>query len=226
MLAAYSDDSDEENLFHIRDFSANKREERQELEINSNTDHEAWKLELEKVLPQLKVTIVNNNRDWRANLEQMKAFKKNIDNAIVSAKSEMEKLQKDVTLTLEKVHGRERYLNKELEPILNEYHMLQDQLFKVKDTYKSISGGVSERNRQLSVLTDRLEMVKQQMEERGSSMTDGTPLVNIKRAIAKVRGEVSEMDVRIGVLECVVLQSKLQEKKMLEEDLSRRISVF
>lgn len=52
------------------------------------------------------------------------------------------------------------------------------------------------------------------------------PLVNIRKAIARVKAEISEMDVRIGVLECVVLQSKLQEKKMLEEDVGHRISVF
>lgn len=34
------------------------------------------------------------------------------------------------------------------------------------------------------------------------------------------------MDVRIGVLECVILQAKLQDKKMMEEDLGHSISVF
>lgn len=52
------------------------------------------------------------------------------------------------------------------------------------------------------------------------------PLVNIKRGIAKIKGEMSEMDVRIGVLECVLLQLKLRDKKILDEDLTTSISVF
>lgn len=50
--------------------------------------------------------------------------------------------------------------------------------------------------------------------------------MNIKRGIAKIKTEISEMDVRIGVLECVLLQLKLRDKKMLDEDLSKTIVVF
>lgn len=242
MLAAYSDGSDDENIFHVRDLEVRNKPQAQEFDFNSDVDQEAWKLELERVLPQLKVTIRNDNRDWRGRLDQMKSYQQNIENSMNTVKTQMEKLHKEISSSLEKVQSRERYLNKELEAILNEYRVLQDQLFKVKDTYKSISGGVAERNRQLSVLTDRLETVKQQMEERGSSMTDGSklvgengisvqlfvlaPLVNIKRGIAKVKTEISEMDVRIGVLECVLLQLKLRDKKVLDEDLNRTITAF
>lgn len=175
MLAAYSDASDDENIFHVRDLSTkNKMQKTQEYDFATNVDQEAWKLELERVLPQLKVTIRNDNRDWRGRLDQMKNYQQSIESSMNSVKNQMEKLHKEISLSLEKVQSRERYLNKELEHILNEYRVLQDQLFKVKDTYKSISGGVADRNRQLSILTDRLETVKQQMEERGSSMTDGS----------------------------------------------------
>lgn len=177
MLAAYSDGSDDENIFHVRDFEVKEKLQKQEL--TENIDQEAWKLELEKVLPQLKVTIRNDNRDWRGRLDQMKNYKNSIESSMDIVKTQMEKLHKEISSSLEKVQSRERYLNKELEPILNEYRVLQDQLFKVKDTYKSISGGVADRNRQLSILNDRLETVKQQMEERGSSMTDGSTIQQI-----------------------------------------------
>lgn len=31
------------------------------------------------------------------------------------------------------------------------------------------------------------------------------------------------MDIRIGVLECILLQSKIREKNILEEDLSQTV---
>ncbi len=49
-----------------------------------------------------------------------------------------------------------------------------------REQYKSVSGGVTERSRLLSQITDDLESVKSEMEERGTSMTDGSPLVNIR----------------------------------------------
>ena len=50
----------------------------------------------------------------------------------------------------------------------------------LREQYKSVSGGVTERSRLLSQITDDLESVKSEMEDRGTSMTDGSPLVNIR----------------------------------------------
>lgn len=47
---------------------------------------------------------------------------------------------------------------------------------KVKEQYRDVSGGVTERTRVLSKLMEELEHVKREMDERGSSMTDGSKL--------------------------------------------------
>jgi len=44
---------------------------------------------------------------------------------------------------------------------------------QAKEKYKQGSGGVTDRSRALAELTEELDKVKQDMEERGSSMTDG-----------------------------------------------------
>ncbi|KAJ8938930.1 hypothetical protein NQ318_011692 [Aromia moschata] len=225
MIAVYSDDSDEENIFHLDDLRPVKREMRS-AEIKADVDEESWKLEVEKVLPQLKVTIKNDSRDWRSHLDQMKTHKASIEECLGTTKVQLEKLHKEVSVALEKIGGREKYFNRELENILEEYRNLQDQLSKIKDNYRNISSGVAERNRELHKLNDRLESVKQQMEERGSSMTDGTPLVNIKKSVARIKAEIVDMDVRIGVLECILLQTKVRDEKMIENEFGRQISVF
>ena len=61
-----------------------------------------------------------------------------------------------------------------------------------------VSGGVVERSRLLANITDELDIIKNEMEERGSSMTDGSPLVNIRKSLARMKSEISGMDVRIG----------------------------
>ncbi|KAJ8976230.1 hypothetical protein NQ317_009727 [Molorchus minor] len=198
MMAVYSDDSDEENIFRLDDLKPVKTEMRP-AEIKSSTDEESWKLEVERVLPQLKVMIKNDNRDWRSHLEQMKAHKGSIDECFERPRCSWR-----------------NYIRRSL----------QDQLSKIKENYKNISTGVAERNRELQKLSDRLESVKQQMEERGSSMTDGTPLVNIKKSVAKVKAEIIDMDVRIGVLECILLQTKIRDEKLIESEFGQQISVF
>ena len=87
-----------------------------------------------------------------------------------------------------------------------------------QEEYKSVSGGVVDRSRQLAQLTDELESVKQELEERGTSMTDGTPRVNIRKALNRVKQEVQGMDVRIGVVEHTLLQYRLRDKEALQQE--------
>lgn len=42
-----------------------------------------------------------------------------------------------------------------------------------------MSGGITERSRILAQVTEELESVKQEMDERGSSMTDGSKSPNV-----------------------------------------------
>ena len=78
--------------------------------------------------------------------------------------------------------------------------------------------GVTERSRQLADTADDLEAVKAEMEERGSSMTDGTPLVNIRKSLARMKQEVVTMDVRVGVVQHTLLQAKLKDKSNMQRD--------
>ena len=82
-----------------------------------------------------------------------------------------------------------------------------------------MSGGVTERSRTLSQIADELEAVKAEMEERGSSMTDGAPLVNIRKTLARMKQEVMVMDVRVGVVEHSLLQAKLKDKSNMQRDM-------
>jgi uncharacterized protein (DUF3084 family) len=50
----------------------------------------------------------------------------------------------------------------------------QDEFARVSEQYREVSGGVTERSRKLAQITEELESVKQEMDERGSSMTDGS----------------------------------------------------
>jgi estrogen-related receptor beta like 1 len=51
---------------------------------------------------------------------------------------------------------------------------VQDEFARISERYREVSGGVTERSRILAQVTEELESVKQEMDERGSSMTDGS----------------------------------------------------
>ncbi|PVD36042.1 hypothetical protein C0Q70_03012 [Pomacea canaliculata] len=157
--------------------------------LESTTDAVDWRLEVERVTPQLKVTI-------------------RTDNKVIH----LDKLHDEISHTLEKIASREKYLNNQLENLLQDFRMAQDQLAETREKYRQASGGVTERSRTLAELTEELEKIKQEMEDRGSSMTDGAPLVKIKQSIQQLKKEITQMDIRSGVVEHVLLQAKLKDK--------------
>ncbi|CAK9795102.1 Intraflagellar transport protein 57 homolog [Anthophora quadrimaculata] len=246
MMAEYDDE--DEDILHVDDItklygqnfvSINETQKPDDI-LESKTNREEWQLELERVLPQLKVTIktgtrhlmkilrsrivrkkfISDSRDWRSHIEQMKQLRANIATNLTGTKSQLDKLHTDITNTLDKVKTRESYLNKQLEPILKEYQILQEELSKIKEQYRDVSGGVTERTRVFNKLSEELEHVKKEMDERGSSMTDGTPLINIKKTITKIKNEISEMNIRIGVLEYSLMCARIRDRTQLQEDMN------
>ncbi|CAL1682860.1 unnamed protein product [Lasius platythorax] len=224
MMAEYDDD-DEQDILHIDDITKLYGQNMSEAQkpdniLQSNTNRDEWQLELEKVLPRLKVTVRTDSRDWRAHLEQMKQLRANIATDLSGTKANLNKIYTNIGNTLDKIKTRETYLNKQLEPSLTEYRSLQERLSKVKEQYRDVSGGVTERTRVLNKLMEELEHVKREMDERGSSMTDGTPLINIKKTITKMKNEISEMNIRIGVLEYSLMCARVRDRTQLREDMN------
>ncbi|KAK0178809.1 hypothetical protein PV327_007658 [Microctonus hyperodae] len=229
MMAEY--DEEEDDILHIDDITRIYGKTMEDVQkpdsiLESQTDTEEWKLELERVIPQLKVTIKTDSRDWRSHLEQMKQLRGNIETNFNGTKIQLDKLQLDIGNTLDKIKTRETHLNKQLEPTLNEFRSLQEELSKIKEHYRDVSGGVTERTRTLNKLSEELDQIKKEMDERGSSMTDGTPLINIKKTITKMKSEISEMNVRIGVLEYSLMCARLRDKNQLQEDMNSTTSTL
>merc|ERR1711983_442073 len=134
----------------------------------------------------LKITVKNDTRDWRIHLEQMHQYRSGIDESLTLTKNNLDKLYSEISKTLEKISSREKYLNSQLEGQLSEYRTLSQASAQNKEQYKQVSGGVTDRSRVLAQITDEIESLKSEMEERGSSMTDGSPLVNIRYTAVSV----------------------------------------
>lgn len=187
--------------------------------LESSTDAAEWYLEVERVLPQLKVTVRTDNKDWRAHVDQMHQHKDGMETSLSETKGYLDKLHSEVSKTLEKVGSREKYINSQLDPLIQEYRAAQAQMSELKEQHQQVTEKVTEKTRILSELNEDLEKVKQEIEEKGSSITDGGPLVKMKQALTKLKQENLQMDIRIGVVEHMLLQSKLKEKSDMTRDM-------
>lgn len=205
---------------YMNDFNSTKPDS----VLESQVDVNEWKLEIERVLPKLKVHIRADNKDWRSHYEQMQQYSNGINQTLQDTQNQLDKLHNEIKKTLEKVGSREKYINSQLESMVQEYRSNQDKLSVIQEKYNQSSGGVTELTQILSQITQELETVKQQMDERGTNMTDSGPLVRIKQALAKLKQETTEMEVQIGVLEHTLLQAKVREKLGLESKVNKLTS--
>ena len=57
--------------------------------MEATANGEAWKLEVERVAPSLKVTVKMESRDWRSHLEQIHSYRKGIEACLVTARVDL-----------------------------------------------------------------------------------------------------------------------------------------
>ncbi|XP_035795475.1 intraflagellar transport protein 57 homolog [Anopheles albimanus] len=209
-MAGMSDESEDErngmfDLSFTDQKTLNRRstavQRKDEYKVDSLSDSEAWRLELERVLPQLKVVVKTDPRDWRAHLEQMRTLRSNIDTATEETDSQLKKLQTDIGYVMEKLESREKHLNNDLKELIAQYKEVLMGYNQVSGQLKQLEQAKANNEHELTKITNELENVKIQMEQRGNSMTDGSPLINIKKAIFRIKEEICDMDIKIGVME-------------------------
>uniref|UniRef100_A0A8D8S1M7 Intraflagellar transport protein 57 homolog n=2 Tax=Cacopsylla melanoneura TaxID=428564 RepID=A0A8D8S1M7_9HEMI len=186
--------------------------------LESNVDEEEWRLEVERVLPSLRVTLKSDTRDWRSHLDQIRTHKQRIEETMKAAEAHLDKLSNDMGTSLNKIATREKMLNEQLSEHLARFRTAQDELRHVTERYRELSVGVGERQKQLNKLSEELNSVKQEMDQRGSSMTDGSPLINIKKAISMLKSELKSINIQIGVADHTLLQARLRDKTSVQNN--------
>lgn len=167
---------------------------------NKVHDWEAWKLELERVAPALRLKISADGRDWRARHAQMRSYRDDLFERYKTTGSQLSKLHSNLTSVLDKIAARENILNDQFSPLVQEYGSLLDEHNKVTNEYKDVSVGVTERQELLNELTTKVENIKQRTESKGSSMNDNSPLVTAKKAVSTLKKDIQDLDFQIIVL--------------------------
>uniref|UniRef100_A0A8C4NCT4 Intraflagellar transport protein 57 homolog n=1 Tax=Eptatretus burgeri TaxID=7764 RepID=A0A8C4NCT4_EPTBU len=170
--------------------------------LEPQVNKEEWNLELERVLPQLRLTVQPD------------------------CKAPMKRMEVEIEQTLDKLSNRERHLHTQLDGLVAELRAAQTRLNQVRETYHEMSGGVTKRSAILAEISDELDRVKQDVEEHGNSLTDGAPLVRVKRALARLRAETLDLRVRVGVASHSLTRGTLLARGLMAHDIQASIIPF
>ena len=96
--------------------------------------------------------------------------------------------------------SKEKYINNQFENCRTEYHEIKEKLDALSLTCNGTLSNVHGLSTTYATLSETLSDMKSTMENHGSSMTDTSPLVNIKSSLTSLKTEVSNFELRIGIV--------------------------
>jgi len=97
-------------------------------------------------------------------------------------------------------------------PLSNSFAQAKKQHKRLGDAHNEHTENAKDLSDELECISDELMTGKKKMDGKASSMTDATPLVEIRAAIQRLRKENTLLDTRIGVLDYELTISRTNNK--------------
>jgi len=178
--------------------------------LDATVEPEAWRIELERVTPQLKMQILSDPKEWRNRLASTKVHQQTVAQLAPETYQTLDRLSDDMERTLQAVRKAEQKLNSQCQGEVAELADKQDELQAKQEEYNTQSETINALTNELAAVSEELQAIKNRMDERGQSMTDTSPLIKIKSALSRLKTEAKQMDIRIGVVTHTLVAKKLK----------------
>ncbi|CAK4322830.1 unnamed protein product [Aphanomyces euteiches] len=218
-LEVEADDDDvpveeEEELYVARGKTEdNELEESTKQIIVAAVDPLLWKTELERVGPKLKLKVKEDEgKEWHTHIEQTRKHSATIGENLTGTTTQLKAIMTQLTEVIQRMAEKEKHINNEFDHLRQEYHQIKEKLQAVTERCKEGTEKVNGMTNQHSEITEQLRETKSDMDNKGSKMTDTSPLVQIKAALQTLKAEIKNFELRIGVVGHTHLQSKAKQK--------------
>lgn len=131
--------------------------------------------------------------------------------------AQLKKLQSEIVYVSDKIEIREMHLNTDLRPTISDYVVVSGERSKIDLSTKEVKNEVAELEKSVEKTVHAYKTVKDQMEQRGTSMMDGSPLINLKKAITKVKEEIIQMNLEICVIQHGIDQETFKQNALFSQ---------
>lgn len=208
-----SDDGDDE---FVRAGDRNNNQDG--IPINSEINPDEWNFEVERVAPLLQV---RNDMidDWRSRVENATVLLKAVEKMYPDIKTMLEKMAGEMDKAKDRIQKREQTLAQQFTDQVEEYRVKLRELNTSRDQANIANQSVQQLTVELNQVSEILEQTKKDIEEREQRISDTTPLMQVKDAVVKVRNEIKQMELRIGILQHGVLHYIVQTTRAKRENI-------
>jgi estrogen-related receptor beta like 1 len=180
--------------------------------VESKIDPREWQLELERVTPKLRVQVQGDTNEWRAHVAQTHHYSKSLIEQMPETTAQLATLGEDLNQIINRLRSKEGYINSQFDSRGADYRTRQRELEEVNQKYQQLNESHLNLLEELRSSTEEYETLKGEMAERSHTVQDTAPLAKIKDARNKLKADICQMDLRIGVVHHTLLQAKLRQR--------------
>ncbi|CAD8120221.1 unnamed protein product [Paramecium sonneborni] len=207
-------DEEPEDVFNEQGFQ--KDEDR--MVIESNVNPQEWAKEVERAAQKMKIVIKPNATEWRQHFDATKQYSSQIKTILPETRIKLERLTDELSQVLDRINKREYNINENMLDIGNQYKKKNEEVKKIELQCQNYTNAIKEMGDQYKLVSEKYDNVQSKLNEHGSISTDQSPVIKIKASLTKLRLEIKQMDLRIGVLSHTILQRTFQDAKALQDN--------
>lgn len=189
------------------------------LHQQQQVDPVAWRNEAERLAPVLsRITIPSGGAgtdawaDWHRRWAEFKGSAGVVTSLSPSTSVALSKARGVVETDLDRIATSERRLNGNAESLLQQYRAARQRQSEAQRHVSNQEELQQAGNAALAELNARLDEVVGRMQDRAGSLDGGAQIQGIQAAMRRVRLELKQMEVRIGVVQQQLL---LKERRRL-----------
>lgn len=113
---------------------------------------------------------------------------------------------------MDKIESREKHLNSDLRTLIDQHKSISVEHGQIATQLKQAKSETSEFEKLYDNFNHEYEAIKLQMEQRGATMSDGSPFISLKKTITRMKEEIVQMDLEISVMQYSM------DKEMIKEN--------
>ncbi|KAL0237569.1 hypothetical protein PCE1_000963 [Barthelona sp. PCE] len=171
--------------------------------------YEEWLAQVARVAPQL-ASSPHSRMTWQNQLTALAHHVKTLSEESDAIIRNATRLKHQVTKDLEKIENREQFLGQQLEQTVSVHSTVDKELRKVEQEHNELREHLENSENELIDVETRLEMIKESMDERGSSVKDTGPVKRMRQAIKDLKKEIKDLRIQQTVLHTLWISDLLQ----------------
>lgn len=115
---------------------------------------------------------------------------------------------------MDKIESREKHLNNDLKAMIEQYKSVSTEHTQMQTQLRQIQSEILDYEKQYDRMNHEYETIKMQMEQRGATMSDGSPFINLKKAITRIKEEIIQMNLEISVMQHSIDRDIIKENAL------------